>query len=259
MSIGTAKPSIEEQKGIKHYFIDSNSISEDITAASFAKNASKVLDEEFKNHDTLILVGGSGMFIDALTIGLDEIPSSKELRDDLSSQVKKEGLEPLLKELEEKDPEFYTKIDRNNPVRVIRAIEAIRLSGQSFSSMRKSMKKEVPYEIKRFVIEHQREKLYERINLRVDQMMEKGLLKEVQNLWEMRHLNSLKTVGYTELFAYLDGHLTLPAAIDLIKQNSRRYAKRQLTWFRKHEDAVWIDFDSTNKMTEKILTMLKND
>lgn len=256
ISIGTAKPSLREQQGIHHYFIDSHSIFEDVTAATYAKDALDILQKEFLKQDTIIMVGGSGMFIDAVCYGLDEIPSSNELRDELTLIVKEQGLEVLLNELKQKDPEYFIQVDQKNPVRIIRAIEAIRLSNRPYSEMRKSKKQQHPFSIHRFVIDHPREKLYERINIRVDQMIENGLIEEVKSVYNNRHLNALNTVGYTELFAYLDEKLALNSAIELIKQNTRRYAKRQLTWFRKHEEAIWIPFDKTENMTKEILNVL---
>lgn len=256
LNIGTAKPDANEQQGIKHYFIDSHSIHENITAADYAKEALGILEKEFQNHDTIIMVGGSGMFIDAVCVGLDDIPASTELRDILTAEVKKNGLKQLLEELEEKDPEFFQIIDRNNPVRVIRAIEAIRLSGKKFSVMRMSNKHIHSFEIKKFIIDLPRELLYERINTRVEQMIEKGLVDEVKNLYPFRNLNPLRTVGYSELFSFFDGLTAYDKAIDLIKQNSRNYAKRQLTWFRKHEDAVKIPIDSTQVMLNNILNKI---
>ena len=195
------------------------------------------------------------MFIDALCNGLDEIPANKELREALTLELEEKGLEILLEELKERDPEFYTQVDQKNPVRVLRAIEVIRLTGKTFTEMRKASKKEHPFEIVRFILEHDREKLYERINLRVDLMMQQGLLAEVQNVYEFKHLNALRTVGYSELFDFLDGKTTLDEAVELIKQNSRRYAKRQLTWFRKHKEAHLIPFDTQ----EKMLLMVVNE
>lgn len=259
LSIGTAKPSQEEQQGIHHYFIDSHSITDEVTAAEYANEATTILEKEFKIHDIIIMVGGSGMFIDAVCNGLDDIPSDRILRDELNVLVEQKGLEPLLLELKAKDPEYFERVDRQNPVRVIRAIEAIRLSGKSFTELRKATKKEHPFAIRRFVINHPREQLYERINLRVDNMMEAGLLAEVKSVVDFKHLSSLKTVGYTELFSFLNGERTLDEAVELIKQNSRRYAKRQLTWFRKHEDAIWIQFDSTENMKKTVLKELTID
>jgi tRNA dimethylallyltransferase len=195
------------------------------------------------------------MFIDALCNGLDEIPANKELREALALELEVKGLEILLEELKEKDPEFYAQVDQKNPVRVLRAIEVIRLTGKTFTEMRKASKKEHPFEIVRFIIEHDRDKLYERINLRVDLMMQQGLLAEVQSVHEFKTLNALRTVGYSELFDFIEGKTSLDEAIELIKQNSRRYAKRQLTWFRKHMDANLIPFDTQ----EKMLLMVVNE
>jgi tRNA dimethylallyltransferase len=196
------------------------------------------------------------MFIDALCNGLDEIPANKELREALSLELEVKGLEILLEELKRKDPEFYAQVDQKNPVRVLRAIEVIRLTGKTFTEMRKASKKEHPFEIVRFIIEHDREKLYERINLRVDLMMQQGLLAEVKNVHEFKHLNALRTVGYSELFDFLDEKTSLDEAVELIKQNSRRYAKRQLTWFRKHTDAHLIPFDTQDKMLLSVVNEL---
>lgn len=256
MSIGTAKPSFEEQNGIKHYFIDSHSISEEVTAAKFAEEANEVLKSLFQIHETIILTGGSGMFVDALCIGLDNIPSSRELRDQLSEEVEKEGLSLLLEELKGKDPVFFNQVDKQNPVRVIRAIEAIRLTGLPFSELRKASPQKNNFEVLRFIIEHPREQLYNRINLRVDNMMEMGLLEEVKTLLPFKHLNALKTVGYRELFDFLDGKIELETAIELIKQNSRRYAKRQLTWLKRHTDATIVSFNQTEQMLNQILNKL---
>ena len=214
---------------------------------------------EFLNHDQLVLVGGSGMFIDALCYGLDEIPADKALREALTVELEEKGLTALLNELKAKDPEFYEQVDQKNPVRVLRAIEVIRLTGKTFTEMRKATKKEHPFEIIRFIIEHEREKLYHRINLRVDLMMENGLLEEVKSVYPKKHLNSLRTVGFSELFDFLDNKINLTEAVELIKQNSRRYAKRQLTWFRKHTEAHLIPFDTTDQMLLKVLNQLDNN
>lgn len=259
IAVGTAKPSLDEQEGIPHYFIDSHSIEEEFTAAQFEKAANEVLEKEFKLHDQLVLVGGSGMFIDALCYGLDEIPADKALREALTVELEEKGLTALLNELKAKDPEFYEQVDQKNPVRVLRAIEVIRLTGKTFTEMRKATRKQHPFEIVRFIIDHEREKLYQRINLRVDLMMENGLLEEVKSVYSKKHLNSLRTVGYSELFDFLDNKIKLTEAVELIKQNSRRYAKRQLTWFRKHTEAHLIPFDTTDQMLLKVLNQLDNN
>lgn len=241
---------------MKHYFIDSHSIEEDFTAAKFAHEAEIILKEEFQSNETIVLVGGSGMFIDALCNGLDEIPTDPTLRKELIAYVELNGIESLINELKEKDPVFYAQVDLNNPVRIMRAIEVMRISGQAFSSLRKATKKVHDFEIQRFIIDHPREQLYNRINLRVDVMLENGLLDEVKSVVDKKHLNALKTVGYSELFEYLDGEITFEDAIEKIKQNSRRYAKRQLTWFRKHEDAIWIPFESVDAMKNNVLSKI---
>lgn len=252
LAIGTAKPSIEEQKGVKHYFVDSHVLQDEITSATYAKDTILILEQEFKTHNTIIMVGGSGMFIDAVCIGLDEIPKSNEVRDQLNLEYSINGLDALLSELERLDPVFYQEVDKGNPMRVIRALEAIRISDEPFSKLRTKSKKELFFEVKRFVINHPREILYDRINRRVDLMIENGLLEEAKAVVHLKHLPPLKTVGYTELFNYLEGIYSLKEAIELIKQNTRRYAKRQLTWFRKHPDSVWIDFTDTLQMAEEI-------
>jgi tRNA dimethylallyltransferase len=197
------------------------------------------------------------MFIDALCNGLDEIPANIQLRKELIQIVAEHGIETLIDELRLKDPIFHQQVDLKNPVRVMRAIEAIRISGKPFSSLRKASKKNHSFEIIRFIINHPREKLYERINLRIDLMLENGLLDEVKTVFPYKDLTALKTVGYSEIFQFLEDKITLENAIDLIKQNSRRYAKRQLTWFRKHEDAILIEFNTLEVMIAEILERLK--
>ncbi len=256
IEIGTAKPTKEEQEGIHHYFVDSHSLEDEISSARYAKEVNEILEIEFKNHDIIVMVGGSGMFIDAVCIGLDNIPKSDEIKIELTQWWEKEGLEPLLNELKDKDPIFFEEVDRENPMRIIRALEAIRITGEPFSKLRTNQKKELSFEVKRFVINHEREKIYDRINRRVDLMIQNGLIDEVKSVQHLQHLSTLKTVGYTELFRHLNGEIDLKMAIDLIKQNTRRYAKRQLTWFRRHDDAVWIDFTSTQEMKEQILLLI---
>lgn len=258
VSIGTAKPSIEEQKGIQHFFIDSHLLKDEVSSAQFEKEALEVLDKEFNNHDTIILTGGSGMFIDALCVGLDKIPSSKAMREEIQLEFDTSGLEILLKELKDKDPEYYAQVDKKNPMRIIRAIEAIRLSNEKYSDLRKKKPTPRPFEVKRFVLNHTREILYDRINQRVDQMIEDGLIAEAQNVQHLRTLSSLNTVGYKELFSYFDGEISMNRAIELIKQNSRRYAKRQITWFKRHEESKWIDYSSLEEVVSTIENSILN-
>lgn len=255
--IGTAKPKKSEQQGIPHHFIDSHSLSDEVTAAQFEKEALEKLEREFETKDVVILTGGSGMFIDALCIGLDPIPSSIELRNKINEEQLNGGLEPLLNELQAKDPSYFDEVDQKNPMRVIRAIEVIRLTGKPYSDFRTAKPKPRPFMVHRFVINHSREKLYERINERVDKMIASRLLEEVKSVIQYRELASLNTVGYKELFNYIDGNWELDYAIEKIKQNTRNYAKRQITWFKKHPEAIWIDYSDTATMARLIESKLR--
>jgi tRNA dimethylallyltransferase len=223
----------------------------------YEKEVRIILEDEFNMHDTVIMVGGSGLFVDAVCHGLDDIPTSKELRTGIMNEIERDGLDTLRAELKEKDPEYYYEVDLENPVRIIRAIEVIRLTGQKYSILRNASKRVNPFEIKRFIIEHPREQLYARINTRVDQMMASGLLHEVKSVIQFRNQNALQTVGYKELFEFLNGNCTLEFAVEKIKQHTRNYAKRQLTWFRRYDDAVWIPFTSTEQMLDQIKLFLK--
>lgn len=257
MDIGTAKPSPQEQDGIVHYFVDSHSIHQPLSSADYEKEASKVLEAVFQTHDIALMVGGSGLFIDALCHGLDDIPSDESTRNDLNDLFRQQGLVPLLEELKVADPIFYERVDRQNPVRIIRALEVIRISGKPFSSFHAFSSKKRRYEIVKFVVDLPRETLYERINLRVDRMMEHGLLDEVRSLEPWKHLQPLNTVGYSELFAYLEGRTSLAEAVELIKRNTRRYAKRQLTWFRRDREAVWMQETDPGEQVRFIVKHLR--
>ena len=263
MSIGTAKPLPAEMEGVPHYFIDTHSIHQEISAARFAEEALVKLDELFKQSDHVVMTGGSGLFIDAVCIGLDPIPTSESVKEALIDQYKQEGLDNLLKELKTGDPAFYEEVDRNNPARVIRAVEVLRITGRSYSSQRENKQAERLFVCKRYVINHPREVLYNRINQRVDQMINAGLLDEVRKLYPLRHLRALQTVGYSELFDHLDGNISLSDSVEKIKQNTRRYAKRQLTWFRRHPDAHWLLANDQDGMLAEILqdlsTQLKSN
>lgn len=256
LSIGTAKPTVDEMGNIKHYMIDCKSIEEELTAASYMKEVLTILEYEFNQHNEIILVGGSGMFIDAVCYGLDDIPHSPDVRQKITKEYQQNGLEPLLKELEEKDPVFYHLVDQNNPSRIIRALEVIRLTGLPFSSQRTSKIKQQPFEIHYFVIQHKRDMLYTRINERVDIMIQNGLEQEAKRMYPYRAKNSLQTVGYRELFQFFEQNISRQEAIELIKQNSRRYAKRQETWFRRNPQAKWIPFSTNERMIEEILQSL---
>lgn len=257
LSIGTAKPSQEEMEGIPHYFIDSHTISTPVSAATFEAEALRLIQGELAHHSKLILVGGSGMFIDALCKGLDPIPADPDMQNELRKELEDKGIEPLLEELKESDPEFYQQVDKQNPMRILRALEVIRLTKIPFSTWRKNELPQRPFEVIRFVINHPREVLYDRINRRVDLMIEAGLIDEVKNVSEYRAFTALQTVGYKEVFDFLDGKTDLPACIEKIKQHTRNYAKRQLTWFKRHPEAIWLDAKPTNELCKEILQIVQ--
>ena len=242
MSIGTAKPDECELAAAKHYFINSHSISESFSVGDFEKQGLALLDELFKVHDKVILAGGSGLYIKAICEGFDDLPVADiSVREKLNQQLEREGITTLQKQLQQVDPDYYTQVDLNNPQRIIRALEVFETSGKPFSSYRNATVNKRPFNIIKLALDMPREKLYERINLRVDLMVKQGLIQEVKSLLPYRELNALNTVGYSELFDYFDGKTSLDEALLLIKQNTRRFAKRQLTWFRKDKDFVWFD------------------
>ncbi len=253
MTIGTAKPMVEEMENIPHYFIDSHSITDEVNSSRFANEASELLSTLFQQHDKIILVGGSGMFIDALCFGLDDIPHDGQQQQQLEKELELYGLAPLLEELQEKDPDFYNQVDKSNPVRIIRALEVIRATNRPFSSFRKGEKKQHDFSIRYFVMNVPREILYDRINRRVDVMVENGLEHEAKNLVAYKHLKPLATVGYSEWFRYWEGEFDRSTCIELIKQNSRRYAKRQVTWFKRNPEAIWIPYGTSTEMRQFVL------
>lgn len=253
MSIGTAKPSTEELAQAQHYFIDNKSIEEDYSAGEFEKEALMLLEQIFTQHNHAILVGGSGLYIDALCKGIDDLPKDAQVRAHLNDILKTQGLEVLQQELKEKDPDYYEICDYQNPIRVIRALEIIEISGKKMNEQHSHQSKKRPFQSHSLVLDWPREKLYERINQRVDLMLEQGLVDEVKALLPYRQKNALQTVGYQEIFEYLDGNIDLNRAVELIKQNSRRYAKRQVTWFKRNPDALWVnpeDFENPEKLLE---------
>lgn len=256
LSIGTAKPTPDEMGGVPHHFIDSHSITDQLTAGRFEAEALALIKQELNNHPKIIVVGGSGMFIDALCVGLDPIPTNEQIQLTLRKELQERGLGLLLEELKESDPAFYAEVDRSNAARVLRALEVIRSTNKPFSEWRQRKPNPRPFEVIRFVIDHPREVLYERINQRVDQMIASGLIDEVKNVLAYRDLTALQTVGYKEVFEYLDGRDSLEQCIEKIKQHTRNYAKRQLTWFRRHPEAIWIPHTSVEKMTNQITQMI---
>ena len=257
MKIGTAVPSDEELAEIPHHFIQNLSIHDNYSVGDFERDALEKLDELFQKYDSVVMVGGSGMFEKAVTEGLDEFPEvDKTIRQNLIYEFDIQGIEPLQKELLEVDPVYYKSVDKQNPVRIIRALEICRGTGKPFSSFRKNKTAERNFQTIKIGLELPREEIYERINQRVDLMMENGLLEEVKSLYGCKKLNSLQTVGYKELFDYLDGKISLDFAVEEIKKNTRRYAKRQLTWYRKDEKVKWF---SPNEKEEILQYILNSD
>ncbi|MEQ8908890.1 MAG: tRNA (adenosine(37)-N6)-dimethylallyltransferase MiaA [Vicingaceae bacterium] len=243
LSIGTAKPDAIELAAAPHHFINHLSIAEDYNASDYEAEAISLLKKLFENYNTLILCGGSGMYLDAVNQGFDaEVPSSDEqIRKELNELMAREGITALQSKLKELDPIFYQKVDLHNSKRLLRALEVCLISGKPYSEIRKGKGKERPFKKLKIGLNMDREKLYERINLRVDRMIDAGLLEEVKAVWPFREKNALKTVGYRELFDYLDGRLTFEQAVEKIKINSRRYAKRQLTWFKRDDEIHWFE------------------
>lgn len=255
ISIGTAKPTPEQLALVPHHFIGNISIKDEYSAGQYEKDAIELLDCLFKKYNFVVLTGGSGMYLDAVLEGFDELPNiDASLRDKLNQIYREEGLETLQVMLAKHDPEHYNNVDINNPQRIIRALEISLTTGKPYSDLRKRMYKERSFDVLLFAIDLDREELYGRINQRVDEMMLNGLLDEVQSMLPYRNLNALKTVGYTETLDYLDGNITIETAVNLIKQNTRRFAKRQMTWFRKYKEMVWI---KPNSAKETILSKVK--
>ena len=250
MDIGTAKPSLEELNAVKHHFINSHSITDAFNVGDYEREAIKLLTRLFKKHDMVIAVGGSGLFINALINGFDDIPqSSAKNREKLNRLFSEKGISFLKEKLKDIDPEFYKEVDLNNPQRLIRALEVYETTGKPFSNFRKKVQKTRPFNIIQIGLNIDRNQLYENINNRVDLMINNGLIKEVEKLTSFRHLNPLNTVGYSELFDFFDGNSTMDEAILKIKQNTRRFAKRQLTWFNKSENIKWFQPEELEGIT----------
>jgi len=242
MSIGTAKPTPEELAQALHHFVNSHSITDSFNVGDFEQQGLQCLDRIFTDHDVAILAGGSGLYIKAICEGFDDVPAADPaIREGLNAAFAEHGLAYLQDKLKTADPTYYAEVDINNPQRIIRALEVIAQTGQPFSSFRKADVRQRPFRIIKIGLNLPREQLYNRINQRVDLMISEGLVAEVQSLLPYRGYNALNTVGYTEIFDYLDGKTDLPSAIAAIKQNTRRFAKRQLTWFNKDKAFSWFE------------------
>lgn len=245
LKIGTAAPAEEYLKRVKHYFVGTLKLTDYYSAAQYESDVISLLEELFKENDTILLTGGSMMYIDAICKGIDDIPTvDNDTRRMMMEKYEKEGLERLCAELKLLDPEYYSIVDLKNPKRVIHALEICYMTGKTYTSFRTGNKKQRPFDIIKIGLCREREELYERINRRVDMMINDGLVDEVKSVYQYRNLNSLNTVGYKEIIQYLDGNCTLNFAIEKIKQNSRIYSRKQMTWFKRDNEITWFHPDN---------------
>jgi len=258
MTIGTAAPTPEQMQRVPHHFVGILSPSDYYSASEFEGDVLSLLSRLREVHPVVVMTGGSMMYVDAVCNGIDEIPTIDEtLRNDLQELYRREGLDPIRQQLKILDPIFYNEVDLKNPKRVIHALEICLMAGKPYSSLRTNPKKERPFRIIKVGLTRKREELYDRINRRVDQMVADGLVEEAKGLFPMRHLNALNTVGYKELFDYFDGKCTLEFAIDKIKQHSRNYARKQISWFRRDKEIHWIDLsDGAPNVVKEVLQLL---
>ncbi len=260
MTIGTAKPTAEELAEAPHYFINNLSIQTEYSVGKYEREAIEVLEKLFQEKDVVIMVGGSGLYIKAVCEGLDYFPAVPDyIRQDLITLFENEGIEPLQKELAAVDPTYFKTVDQQNPQRLIRALEIYRTTGQTFSSFRKATKVERPFQSIKLALDWDREVLYNRINQRVDQMLDLGLEEEARQFYSQKALNSLQTVGYQEWFDCFDGKIDQAEAIRLIKRNTRRYAKRQLTWLRREGDFHYVQPEKIEEVISYLEVQLSND
>jgi len=254
LKIGTAAPTDEELRQVHHYFVGTLGLSDYYSASLFEQQVLEILQREFTQHDYAIMAGGSMMYIDAVCNGIDDIPTvDDDTRNLLKQRLANEGLEVLVEELRQLDPEHYEIVDKQNPRRVVHALEICLMTGKTYTSFRKQEKKQRPFRIIKIGLNRDREELYQRINRRVDQMMAQGLLQEAERLYPQRSVNALNTVGYKELFDYMDGRWSLEEAVERIKGNTRRYARKQLTWFKRDDSLRWFHPDQQEDILNYIL------
>ena len=257
MSIGTAAPTPDELSQVKHYNVHNISIEDKYDVAEYEKDVLNLLNALFKEHDSVILTGGSGLFIDAVCNGIDEMPDiTAETREKVKNLYREGGLRALQNVVQQLDPEYFSIVDQQNPRRLQRALEVCLQTGKTFTSFRQRQAAPREFNIIKFALLWDRETLNQRIDLRVDLMMEQGLLEEARNLYPMRHLNALNTVGYKELFAYFDGDCTLKEAVEQIKIHTHQYAKRQMTWLHKDDSYFWVKADEMEKVLEMLTSSL---
>ena len=247
IEIGTAAPTADELARVKHYFVHTLPLDGYYSAAQYEEDVLKILGEVFAEGDVAIMSGGSMMYVDAVTKGIDDIPTvDDEVRSLIAHRLATEGLDPLLAELKILDPSYYEVVDHHNHKRVVHALEICYMTGDTYSSLRVNKVKERPFRIIKFGLMRERASLFSRINRRVDMMMQQGFMDEAQRVYHLRHLNSLNTVGYKELFNVIDGTWELPMAVERIKKNTRVYAKKQMTWYKRDEDIHWLNADTMN-------------
>ena len=258
LKIGTAAPTPDQLARVPHHFVGTLQLTDYYSAAQYETEVMNKLEELFKENDVVVLTGGSMMYVDAICKGIDDIPTvDKETRELMLQRYEEEGLEQLCKELKLLDPEYYSIVDLKNPKRVIHALEICYMTGKTYTSFRTRSTKERPFHIIKIGLTRDREELYDRINRRVDIMMQDGLLEEARSVYTYKHLNSLNTVGYKEMFKYLDGEWTLDFAIEKIKQNSRIYSRKQMTWFKRDTDITWFHPEQQKEIIQHIKSQIK--
>lgn len=259
LTIGTAAPTEDQLKRVKHYFVGTLGLTDYYSAAQFESDVISLLDLLYQTHPFALMSGGSMMYIDAVCNGIDDIPTvDQETREMIMERYQKEGLTPLSNELRLLDPDYYAIVDQKNPKRILHALEICYMTGKPYSSFRTNKKKERPFDIIKLGLRRDREELYERINKRVDEMVQNGLIDEVRNVMSYRYTNALNTVGYKEIFQYLDGNWSLEQAIEKIKQNTRIYSRKQMTWYKKDTEIHWFHPDN-DKEIKKFLELVLND
>lgn len=259
LTIGTAAPTADQLKRVKHYFVRTLSLTDYYSAAQFELDVISLLDQLYQTHPFALMSGGSMMYIDAVCNGIDDIPTvDQETREMIMERYQQEGLTPLSNELRLLDPDYYAIVDQKNPKRILHALEICYMTGKPYSSFRTNKKKERSFDIIKIGLRRDREELYERINKRVDEMIQNGLIDEVKNVMSYRYTNALNTVGYKEIFQYLDGNWSLEQAIEKIKQNTRIYSRKQMTWYKKDTEIHWFHPDN-DKEIKKFLELVLND
>ena len=260
LKIGTARPTDEQIQAVRHYFVGTLGLDDYYSASLFEQQVLQLLDQLFQASDYALLTGGSMMYIDAVCDGIDDIPTiDEETRRLMKQRLADEGLEALCEELRRLDPEYYEIVDRQNPRRVVHALEICTMTGKTYTSFTRRERRQRPFSIVKIALNRPREELYERINRRVDQMMSDGLLDEARALYPKKELNALNTVGYKELFDYLDGRWPLEEAVERIKGNTRRYARKQLTWYKKDEQIRWFHPDDKQSIIDYIINYETED